>query len=161
VKRFNLFDDAALAVDPEEPGGYGAPFARLRDRIGAEKLAASLVVLERGQAVCPYHYEEIEEEWLFVFSGTPTVRAPAGERVVAPGDVVCFPRGPTGAHKISNAAAEPARVLIVAERSTVAASVYEDSDKVGIFSPDYRAIFRRDDARDYWAGVGAEPAPPG
>jgi uncharacterized cupin superfamily protein len=161
VKRFNLFDDAALAVDPEEPAGYGARFASLRGRIGAEKLAASLVLLEQGQAVCPYHYEAIEEEWLFVFSGTPTVRTPAGEQVVAAGDVVCFPRGPAGAHKIANAAAEPARVLIVAERSRVAASVYEDSDKVGIFSPDYRAIFRRDDERDYWDGEGAEPGAAG
>lgn len=161
MRRFNLFDDAALEVDPEEPAGYGAPFAKLRDRIGAEKLAASLVLLEQGQAVCPYHYETIEEEWLFVFSGTPTVRTPAGEEVVATGDVVCFPRGPSGAHKISNAAAEPARVLIVSERSTVAASVYEDSDKVGVFSPGYRALFRRGDERDYWDGEGAEPGTAG
>lgn len=156
MKRFNLFDDAALAVD-DEPPGYGAPYAKLRDNIGAELLAASVVVLGEGQAVCPYHYELVEEEWLFVLSGTPTVRTRGGEQVLEAGDVICFPRGPAGTHRIANDAPAPARVLIVSERAEVAATVYEDSDKVGVFAPDVRLLFRRGDQRDYWDGEG----PPG
>ena len=152
MKRFNLFDDARLGVDEDEPAGYGAPYAKLREHIGAERLAASLVVLGEGQAVCPYHYELVEEEWLFVLAGTPTVRTPAGEQVAGPGDVVCFPRGPAGAHKISNAAAEPARVLIVGERVELGAAVYEDSDKIGVVGSGLRSLFRRGDERDYWDG---------
>jgi uncharacterized cupin superfamily protein len=154
VKRFNLFDDAQLQVDEDEPPGYRAAYANLREPIGAEKLSANLIVLGEGQAVCPYHYEVIEEEWLFVLSGTPTVRTPTGEEVVGPGDVVCFPRGPTGAHKISNAAPEPARILIVSERAPFGSAVYEDSDKVGVFGSGLRHLFRRSDERDYWDGEG-------
>jgi uncharacterized cupin superfamily protein len=155
VRRFNLFDDAPLGVDEEEPPGYRARYAKLRDHIGAAKLAATVVVLEPGQAVCPYHYELIEEEWLFVLAGTPTVRTPAGEAVAEPGDVVCFPRGPAGAHKIGNTGPEAVRILIVSERAELGAAVYEDSDKIGVFSPDTRLLFRRSDARDYWDGEGS------
>jgi uncharacterized cupin superfamily protein len=152
MRRFNLFDDAQLSSDADEPAGYRAPYAKLRDHLGAERLAASVVLLHEGQAVCPYHHELAEEEWLLVLSGTPTVRTPAGERVAEAGDVVCFPRGPAGAHKISNATAAPARVLIVSERAEFAATVYEDSDKLGVFGPDLRMLFRRGDERDYWDG---------
>jgi uncharacterized cupin superfamily protein len=152
MKRFNLFDDSLLGVDEEEPDGYRAPYAKVSSAIGASLLGGTVVLLREGEAVCPYHYEQGEEEWLFVLSGTPTVRTPEGERVHEAGAVVCFPRGPAGAHKISNAAAAPARILIVSEREEVAAAVYEDSDKIGVFGPDLRLLFRRSDARDYWDG---------
>jgi uncharacterized cupin superfamily protein len=152
MKRVNLFEDAGLQVDTSEPPGYRAAASGLRERIGAEMLAASLVVLEEGQAVCPYHAELIEEEWLVVLVGTPTVRTPAGEQVLEEGDVLCFPRGPEGAHRIANVASAPARVLIVAERAQLAATVYSDSDKIGIYGRDLRLLFRRSDQRDYWDG---------
>jgi uncharacterized cupin superfamily protein len=152
VKRFNLFDDALLSVDADEPDGYRAPYAKLADHLDAAKLAASLVLLGPGQAVCPYHYEILEEEWLFVLSGTPTVRTPADDEVLEQGDVMCFPRGPAGAHKISNTSDAPARILIVSEHAALSATVYEDSDKVGVFGPDLRMLFRRGDERDYWDG---------
>ena len=152
MRVFNVFD-ADLVVD-DEPDGYRAPYASLRDAIGAEHLSATVVVLHEGQAVCPYHYEIAEEEWAFVLDGTPSVRTPAGEEGLTAGDVVCFPRGPEGAHKIFNAGTAPARVLIVSERAGCAATVYEDSDKIGVFAPGTRLLFRRADARDYWDGEG-------
>jgi uncharacterized cupin superfamily protein len=158
MKRFNLFDDSLLGVDEDEPDGYRAPYAKVQQRIGASLLGGTVVLLRQDEAVCPYHYEQIEEEWLFVLSGTPTVRTPEGEHVHEAGDVVCFPRGPAGAHKISNAAGAPARILIVSEHAEVAAAVYEDSDKIGIFGPDLRLLFRRDDNRDYWDGERTSPA---
>jgi uncharacterized cupin superfamily protein len=152
VKRFNLFDDSLLSVDEDEPDGYRAPYAKLQHHIGASLLGGTVVLLREGEAVCPYHYEQLEEEWLFVLAGTPTVRTTEGERVLEPGDVICFPRGPAGAHKIANAAAAPARVLIVSEHAELSAATYEDSDKIGVFGPDLRLLFRRRDARDYWDG---------
>ena len=40
--------------------------------------------LPPGQAVGPYHYEDPEEEWLLVVSGTPTLRHPGGEDQLVP-----------------------------------------------------------------------------
>jgi uncharacterized cupin superfamily protein len=156
MRLFNLYD-GDLVVD-DEPAGYGAPYARVGRALGAEHLAGTLVVLHDGQAICPYHYEVPQEEWLLVLEGRPLVRTPAGEEALAPGDLICFPRGPEGAHKVANARPEPARVLIVSDRAECAAAVYEDSDKVGVFAPELRMLFRRSDQRDYWDG---EPDPGG
>jgi uncharacterized cupin superfamily protein len=51
------------------------------------------------------------EEMFFVLSGTPTVRTPAGEETLEPGDVVYFPEGRDGLHDFSNPADEPARII--------------------------------------------------
>jgi len=155
MRRFNLYDDAALAPDDDDPPVYHAPFAKVSDVLGAEKLGATVLVLDPGKAVCPYHYEVIEEEWLIVLSGTPSIRTPAGEEVLEAGDVVCFPRGEAGAHRIFNDGPEPSRILIVSERATLGAAVYPDSDKIGIFGLGLRELYRRGDARDYYDG---EPA---
>ena len=155
MKVFNLFD-GPLEADPSEPAGYGSPYAKLYENVGAERLAGTVAVLAQDEWVCPYHYELVEEEWLFVLEGTATVRAPHGQERVAAGEVVCFPRGPAGAHQIGNTAPEPLRVLIVSERALCAATIYATSDKVGVFGPETRYLFRREDARDYWDG---EPHP--
>ena len=153
------FHDAELGVDHDEPDGYRAPYAAIRPVIGARRLGGTLVLLRTGESLCPYHYELAEEEWLFVLEGTPTVRTPAGDEVMEAGDIACFARGPTGAHKISNFAAEPSRVIMISERAETAGTIYEDSDKVGVFAPDTRLLFRRADAVDYWEGEGARDDP--
>jgi uncharacterized cupin superfamily protein len=51
------------------------------------------------------------EEMFFVLAGTPTVRTPAGEETLAPGDVVYFPEGRDGLHDFSNPADQPARII--------------------------------------------------
>ena len=50
---------------------------------------------------------------MVVLSGRPRLRTPEGERELEPGAVVAFPRGPDGAHQVTNPGDEPARVLLV------------------------------------------------
>jgi uncharacterized cupin superfamily protein len=155
MKVFNVLD-GELRADPTEPEGYGSPYAKVRDNIGAEKLAGTVAVIGTDEWVCPYHYELTEEEWLFVLDGMCVVRTPAGEEAVRAGEIVCFPCGPDGAHQIGNVEAEPARILIVSDRHETEATIYPTSDKVGVFGPDVRLLFRREEARDYW---DREPRP--
>jgi uncharacterized cupin superfamily protein len=144
------------AVSPEgdatDPEGYRARMARLGPMIGAEQLGASVYELDPGQSICPYHYENVEEEWLLVLSGTPTLRDPDGERALSEGDVVCFVDGPDGAHKVTNRSDQMARVLMVSNipRKGVSICVYPDSDKVGVFPPGGR--YRMSQTLDYWDG---------
>jgi uncharacterized cupin superfamily protein len=49
---------------------------RLGPLVGGSAVGASISELSPGQALCPYHYEYGEEEWLLVLEGTPTVRRP-------------------------------------------------------------------------------------
>ncbi len=133
-----------------DPAGYETPYARIGPMIGAAGLGASVYVLTEGQSVCPYHWEAGDEEWLLVLSGRPVVRTPEGEDELEPGDAVCFPRGPEGAHKVTNRYAEPARIAILSTKNEPGIAVYPDSNKVGVWPPG--KLFRLDDAVDYWDG---------
>ena len=100
--------------------------------------------LEPGTGSSPYHYE-YEEEWLLVVDGTVVLRAPDGEHTLHKGDLVCFPAGPKGAHKVMNRSDTPARTLMFSSSRVPAVSVYPDSDKIGVWSgnePD-ELIFKR------------------
>ncbi len=82
-----------------------------------------------GKSSSPYHYE-YAEEWLLVVDGTVTVRAPDGEHTLDRGDLVRFPAGPAGAHKIMNKSDSPARTLVFSDSRPPAVSVYPDSNKI-------------------------------
>jgi uncharacterized cupin superfamily protein len=153
LKRFNLHSHEP-EVDDDEPEGYGAGYARFGKDIGASRIGGTVYHLEPGQSVCPYHYEFGDEEWAIVLEGTPTVRHPGGEERLEAGDVVCFPAGPDGAHKVSNAAdaSGTARVLMVSTLQDPSVAVYPDSDKVGVFAEGVRLLVPRDAGVDYFQG---------
>ena len=88
-----------------------------------------------GQSQSPYHYE-YAEEWLLVIDGTLVLRAPDGEHTVGRGDLVYFPPGPAGAHKLTNRSESPARTLMFSSSASPAVSVYPDSDKIGVWPGD-------------------------
>jgi uncharacterized cupin superfamily protein len=143
-----------FAYDPEDPDGFRAGLFRFGPLVGAQKLGASLYELPPGQALCPYHYEYAEEEWLLVVSGRPSVRHPGGVDELGPWDVVCFPTGPDGAHQVRNDGEETAQVLMWSEVVHPAATVYPDSDKIGIWTgnPDDNVMVRRSSDVPYYDG---------
>jgi uncharacterized cupin superfamily protein len=144
--------EVAVEGDPADPAGYRARMARFGPSIGAEMLGGSVYELDPGDSVCPYHYENTEEEWLLVLTGTPTLRDPEGEHELAPGDVVCFVEGPDGAHKVTNRSDAVVRILMLSTMPTtdISISIYPDSDKVGVSPPG--KLFRMGDAVGYWDG---------
>jgi uncharacterized cupin superfamily protein len=145
MRRFNVRSAVEYDAAPE---GYRNGYAKLHAEIGGRTLFGGLFELPPGESTRPYHYESAEE-WLLVLEGRPTVRHARGEDQLEPGDVVCFPAGPDGAHKLTNTADAGARVLLVSTRTSPALAVYPDSDKIGVV-PDWGdTIFVRRDA-----GVG-------
>jgi len=153
VKRINL-DELEIAYGDDDPDGYRVGHCRFGPQIGATAMGATVYELHEGQSICPYHYEYGCEEWAIVLRGRPTLRHPDGEDVLAPGDVVCFPEGPAGAHKLTNDAAETVRVMLLSDKPSLAVAVYPDSDKIGVFPPDSRdkIMVRRESAVDYFDG---------
>jgi uncharacterized cupin superfamily protein len=153
MKRTNI-DNPEFSWDESDPAGFRAGMARLGKLLGAQETGITVYELPPGQAVCPYHYECGEEEWLLVLAGTPTLRSPDGEERLAPWDVFCFPRGPEGAHQIRNETEEYARVLMFSTVVVPTATVYPDSDKVGIWTgdPDADVLVRRSSKVDYYDG---------
>jgi uncharacterized cupin superfamily protein len=153
VKRINI-GTPEFTWDDSDPQGFRAGMARLGGLLGAKETGISVYELPPGQSVCPYHYECGEEEWLLVLSGNPTLRSPDGEERLAPWDVACFPRGPEGAHAVRNETAETARVLMFSTVVTPTATVYPDSDKVGIWTGDKETdvLVRRSSRVGYYDG---------
>jgi uncharacterized cupin superfamily protein len=126
--------DPPLEHDPEDPDGFRTGRYRLGGQLGAQDTGASLYELPPGQALCPYHYEYAEEEWLLVVAGRPSLRTPEGVEELAPLDMAFFPKGPEGAHQVRNDSDEPARVLMWSTVVSPAATAYPDSDKVGVWT---------------------------
>jgi uncharacterized cupin superfamily protein len=152
VTSFNI-DRAELEEDDEDhPEDFAAREADIGSAIGGEHLGGSLLEIPPGKRAWPYHWEAAQEEWLVVLSGTPTLRTPEGEEELTPGDVVCFPTGPGGAHALSNASGEPCRVVMLSNRVKVNVIVYPDAGKVGVRTPWLRPNFLEDDAVGYWEG---------
>jgi quercetin dioxygenase-like cupin family protein len=90
MKTFNLFSGQTDEVPPEAPG-YPGRAARVGAKLGASRLGMSVYDLPPGEAIGPYHFEWTDEEWLIALEGQVTIRIPEGERLLDPGEVVCFP----------------------------------------------------------------------
>jgi uncharacterized cupin superfamily protein len=99
-------------ADRDEPP-YRWRRSRLGRQAGARRLGASLFEVPPGGETFPLHAHYANEEMLVVVAGSPTLRTLAGERPLAPGEVVAFPAGREGAHALRNDTGEPVRVLIV------------------------------------------------
>jgi uncharacterized cupin superfamily protein len=154
MERINLFN-VPVQYDEPDPEGFRAGMARVGSSIGASMLGGSVYELPPGQSNCPYHYEYGNEEWLIVLSGRVTVRHPDGHEDFDPGDVVCFPEGPAGAHRLTNHGDETVRVLMISTMVEPNAAVYPDSDKIGMWPGGGNAdkiMVRRSSAVDYYDG---------
>jgi uncharacterized cupin superfamily protein len=151
MERFNIFA-AEFAYDETDPDGYRAGMNRFGGSIGATRIGGSVYELPPGQSICPYHFEYGDEEWLTVLEGRPTVRHPSGSDELEPGDTVCFPEGPDGAHKVTNTTGETIRVLMISTRRVPAVAVYPDSDKVGVWGAhgSTDGYFRRENTVEYY-----------
>jgi len=153
VAPANAFNDDCR-YEPTDPPGYRSGLLDTGKAAGGKDLAVKVYELPVGESVCPYHYE-YEEEWLLVLGGTVAVRTPGHEEQLAQGEVVCFPPGPEGAHKVTNRGEATARLLMFSSAREPAVAVYPDSDKIGVWpgNPADKVMLRRADGNvDYWDG---------
>jgi uncharacterized cupin superfamily protein len=149
----NLFN-AEFEYDPEDPEGYRSGAARLGRDAGGKEISLRLFEIPPGQSLCPYHYEYVEE-WLLVLDGDLVLRVPAGEEPIGRGDVVCFPAGPEGGHKVTNRSQAPAHIVMFSSAHEPSVAVYPDSDKIGVWpgnDADTVMLRRADGHVGYWEG---------
>ena len=139
-----------LSVELDEPldeAGFRHVATEVGPRLGAEWIGAGVYQADAGVPIWPYHNHYGIEEWLYVMAGAPVLREPAGERILTPGDLVCFPSGHLGAHTMKG----PGRFVIFASHDIKPfMCVYPDSDKIS--GPE--GILLRSSAVSYWHGEG-------
>ena len=126
--------DPAFRYDDSDPEGFRSGLFRPGKELGAKVTGVSVYDIPPGQALCPYHYEYGEEEWALVLDGTATLRTPAGSEPFGPGELAFFPTGPEGAHLLRNDTEQPLRVVMFSNVLHPNATVYPDSDKVGVWT---------------------------
>src|ERR1700722_16005840 len=153
MRRANIFSNEA--DDVLDLYGFRHVRMGLTDRLGARRIGASVYSADANGSTGPYHYHHGVEEWLYVLAGEPLLRDPDGQRRLAPGDLVCFPSGPGGAHTVRG----PGRFVVFSTGTHREPwmSVYPDSDKVG--GPE--GMLLRSSAVAYWPGEGTWKAEPG
>jgi uncharacterized cupin superfamily protein len=153
MKKGNTLTDT-YEYDDADPEGYRAAVAFVGRAARGQALSVKAYEIPPGQSLCPYHYE-FEEEWLVVLDGTLVLRGPDGEQKLVSGDVVCFPPGPAGGHKVTNRDQATTRLMMFSSAREPAVAVYPDSDKVGVWpgNPDDNRMFKRADGKvDYYEG---------
>jgi uncharacterized cupin superfamily protein len=146
--------EPSFAYRSSIPEGFRSGMLRVGPDVGAQDSGATLYELPPGQAICPYHYEYGEEEWLLVLEGRPSVRTPDGTEQLDPLELVFFPKGPSGAHQVRNDTDHPARVLMWSTVVYPTATAYPDSDKLGVWTGDRAedVIVPRSSRVDYFHG---------
>ena len=104
-----------------------------------------------GKSAYPYHYHLKNEETFFIIKGEGILRTPEGERPVRPGDLIFFPAGEDGAHKLTNTSER--EMLMYLDFDIVHdldVALYPDSGKIGIWGMDTNKIYRIGDDVDYY-----------
>ena len=152
MKTFNLNgDEWDGTMDREGWRSKGAFVAR---RIGGDLIGATMYEAEPGSKLWPYHTHHLNEEWMIVLRGEPTLRTPDGEHLLKEGDVVCFSRGKDGAHQISNRTDSPIRVLMLSSMIRGEIIEYLDTGKVLAKDVEDEDIMfaRPGPVADYWEG---------
>lgn len=128
---FNLADGE---LQPHDRGFLNRSLGRDLD---AQHCSIGVYELGPGDSSADYHFELTHEEWLIVVSGELTLRTPAGERVLRPGDTVAFVPGEAGAHAMRNDGGAPARFAMPSTREESRSVVYPDSRKVAVVAPGF------------------------
>jgi uncharacterized cupin superfamily protein len=117
--------------------------------------------LQPGASTFPLHAHHANEELLVVLAGRPTLRTIDGERELEQGEIVSFPTGRDGAHRLDNRADDAARVLVVS--TMVGPDVVEHIESEKVYARSYapgadpppdavEVMVKRADSRDFFEG---------
>jgi uncharacterized cupin superfamily protein len=111
-----LTDAVSSYPDPYNQGTGNKAYRHLTEAGGLTQFGAALETLYPGKQSSQQHWEEQEDEFLYMLSGSLTVAENDEESVIGPGDACCWKAGVTVAHTLRNHTTEPATYLIVGTR---------------------------------------------
>ena len=136
------------------PSGYPpdlvAPMAgrtkhTLGDIFGLKNFGVNLTRLAPGAASALRHAHTMQDEFVYVLEGAPTLITDAGETLMAPGDCAGFAAGTGDAHHLVNRSGAEVVYLEIGDRSRGDSATYPDNDLVGGMAPDGTWVYSRRD----------------
>ena len=120
---------------------------------GAKNTLVSIYEVPPGKAAYPYHFHHKNEEVFYIIRGEGLLRTPEGERKVAAGEIMFFPTGSEGAHKLVNTSHTEMLVYIDFDVvHDIDIAEYPDSEKIGIWGMGINRTYPQDSAVDYYHG---------
>ena len=134
-----------VAIDPEElpehtGSGYPKHLAErmgdrarraLGDAFGLDQFGVNLTRLGPGAHSALRHAHALEDEFVYILEGTPTLVTDAGERVLQPGMCAGFPAGTGDAHALVNRSDADVVYLEIGSRKDGESVDYPDDGMLG------------------------------
>lgn len=117
-----------------------------------DQMYASFYEIPPQKSAYPLHFHENVTELFYIISGSGFVQTKEKEIFIETGDVLVFPPGEVGLHKLTNISELlPLVYLDVATRSAIDILHYPDSNKIGIIKHnEFAKFYKKDDNVDYY-----------
>ncbi len=100
----------------------------LGDLFGLTNFGVNLTTLAPGAASSIRHAHQLQDEFIYVLAGTPTLVTDEGPTALAPGMCAGFKAGTGYAHRLLNESDQPVVVLEVGDRTDGDTATYPDTD---------------------------------
>lgn len=129
--------DAAAAPASTAPSQYPAPFAarvagrtrrRLGEAFGLSNFGVNLTTLAPGASSALRHHHLVQDEFVYIVSGYPTLHTDEGMHKLAPGMCAGFRAGSGNGHRLINETGAEVTYLEVGDRSPGDEAMYPDDD---------------------------------
>lgn len=150
---------AASDVPPRtKPSNYPEPFASrvagrqrqaLGDAFGLSNFGVNRTTLKPGAMSALRHWHAVQDEFIYVLSGNPTLVTDAGETVLQPGMCIGFRAGEPDGHHLVNLSEEDVVYLEVGDRSPGDSGSYPDDDLKAVLENDGKWRFLHKDGSPY------------
>ena len=119
----------------------------------ARNTLVSIYEIPPLKSAYPYHYHHKNEETFYIICGEGILKTPGGDKKVSAGDLLFFPTGPEGAHKLTNTSETENLVYIDFDVvHDIDIAVYPDSDKLGVWGMGINKLYPQSDDVDYYDG---------
>ena len=107
---------------------FGRERKRLGNAAGLDQFGVNLTTLKPGAASSLRHCHEMEDEFVYILEGRPTLLTDAGRTPLAPGDSAGFKAGTGDSHCLINETETDVVYLEIGDRSAGDVVVYPEDD---------------------------------
>jgi uncharacterized cupin superfamily protein len=133
-------------IYPERFAGLvaGRTKRKLGDVFGLRNFGVNLTTLDPGAASALLHSHSMQDEFVFVVEGTPTVVSGESNYELSPGDCMGFKAG-TSAHQIVNRSSGPVTYIEIGDRLPGDQVIYPNDDIAVTSAPNGSWLVTRKD----------------
>lgn len=149
----------ALDVPPRNrPSLYPEPFAsrmagrekrQLGDAFGLKNFGVNLTRLIPGSGSALRHSHSMQDEFIYILEGNPTLITDQGETELAPGMCAGFRAGTGNASNLVNRTGKDVVYLEIGDRTSGDTVDYPDDDLKAVLNGDGKWIFTHKDGAPY------------